>query len=102
MERGYWLRCGLQERHRPSARVALTHRHRTLAERWSQVSDHDPYFLFIGKGRKYDLQMKSAELKDLGRYDCVVIVTDHYDCDYGSSGSVSPAGGRHPERHPRN
>ena len=49
----------------------------------AQVSYHDPYFPFIGKGRKYDLQMKCAELKNLGQYDCVVIVTDHSDYDYG-------------------
>ncbi len=48
----------------------------------AQVSYHDPYFPFIGRGRKYDLQMKCAELKDLGKYDCVVIVTDHSDYDY--------------------
>ena len=48
----------------------------------AQVSYHDPYFPFIGKGRKYDLQMKCADLKDLGQYDCVVIVTDHSDYDY--------------------
>src|SRR5579862_7384527 len=48
----------------------------------AQVSYNDPYFPFIGKGRKYDLQMKCAELKDLGQYDCVVIVTDHSDYDY--------------------
>src|SRR5580704_10009377 len=48
----------------------------------AQVSYHDPYFPFIGKGRKYDLQMKRAELKDLAQYDCVVIVTDHSDYDY--------------------
>jgi UDP-N-acetyl-D-glucosamine dehydrogenase len=48
----------------------------------AQVSYHDPYFPFIGKGRKYDLQMKCAELKDLGNYDCVLIVTDHSDYDY--------------------
>ena len=46
------------------------------------VSYNDPYFPFIGKGRKYDLQMKRAELKDLGQYDCVLIVTDHSDYDY--------------------
>ncbi|HLZ41038.1 MAG TPA: nucleotide sugar dehydrogenase [Candidatus Sulfotelmatobacter sp.] len=46
------------------------------------VSYHDPYFPFIGRGRKYDLQMKCAELKELGQYDCVVIVTDHSDYDY--------------------
>ena len=48
----------------------------------AQVSYHDPYFPFIGKGRKYDLQLKCAELRDLGQYDCVVIVTDHSDYDY--------------------
>jgi UDP-N-acetyl-D-glucosamine dehydrogenase len=47
------------------------------------VSYHDPYFPFIGKGRKYDLQMKRSELEKLGEYDCVVIVTDHSDYDYG-------------------
>src|SRR3954453_12350950 len=46
------------------------------------VSYHDPYFPVIGKGRKYDLQMKCAELKDLGKYDCLLIVTDHSDYDY--------------------
>ncbi|HET6177409.1 MAG TPA: nucleotide sugar dehydrogenase [Candidatus Sulfotelmatobacter sp.] len=48
----------------------------------AQVSYHDPYFPFIGRGRKYDLQMKCAELKDLGQYDCVVVVTDHSDYDF--------------------
>jgi UDP-N-acetyl-D-glucosamine dehydrogenase len=49
----------------------------------AQVSYHDPYFPFIGKGRKYNLQMKCADLDSLGQYDCVVIVTDHSDYDYG-------------------
>jgi UDP-N-acetyl-D-glucosamine dehydrogenase len=48
----------------------------------AQVSYHDPYFPFIGKGRKYDLQMKCANLEKLGQYDCVLIVTDHSDYDY--------------------
>jgi len=48
----------------------------------AQVSYHDPYFPFIGKGRRYDLQMKCVALQDLGQYDCVVIVTDHSDYDY--------------------
>jgi UDP-N-acetyl-D-glucosamine dehydrogenase len=48
----------------------------------AQVSYHDPYFPFIGKGRKYDLQLKCADLKDLAQYDCVLIVTDHSDYDY--------------------
>ncbi len=48
----------------------------------AKVSYHDPYFPMIGRGRKYDLQMKCVELTDLGKYDCVVIVTDHSDYDY--------------------
>jgi len=47
-----------------------------------QVSYHDPYFPVIGKGRKYDLQMKCAPLDNLGQYDCALIVTDHSDYDY--------------------
>jgi UDP-N-acetyl-D-glucosamine dehydrogenase len=53
-----------------------------LQKEGAQVSYHDPYFPFIGKGRKYDLQMKRADLVDLGKYDCVVIVTDHSDYNY--------------------
>lgn len=53
-----------------------------LQKEGAQVSYHDPYFPFIGRGRKYDLQMKRAELENLGQYDCIVIVTDHSDYDY--------------------
>ena len=53
-----------------------------LQKEGAQVSYHDPYFPFIGRGRKYDLQMTRAELQDLAQYDCVVIVTDHSDYDY--------------------
>jgi UDP-N-acetyl-D-glucosamine dehydrogenase len=53
-----------------------------LQHEGAQVSYHDPYFPFIGKGRKYDLQMKRSELEQLGQYDCIVIVTDHSDYDY--------------------
>jgi UDP-N-acetyl-D-glucosamine dehydrogenase len=53
-----------------------------LQKEGAQVSYHDPYFPFIGKGRKYDLQMKRTELEKLGQYDCVVIITDHSDYDY--------------------
>jgi len=53
-----------------------------LQKEGAQVSYHDPYFPLIGKGRKYDLQMKRTELEKLGQYDCIVIVTDHSDYDY--------------------
>jgi UDP-N-acetyl-D-glucosamine dehydrogenase len=48
----------------------------------AQVSYNDPYFPFVGKGRKYDLQLKRSDLENLGQYDCVLIVTDHSDYDY--------------------
>jgi UDP-N-acetyl-D-glucosamine dehydrogenase len=53
-----------------------------LQKEGASVSYHDPYFPFIGRGRKYDLQMKRAELDNFGQYDCVLIVTDHSDYDY--------------------
>ena len=53
-----------------------------LQKEGAQVSYHDPYFPFIGRGRKYDLQMKRSSLENLGQYDCVLIVTDHSDYDY--------------------
>jgi UDP-N-acetyl-D-glucosamine dehydrogenase len=53
-----------------------------LQKEGAEVSYHDPYFPTIGKGRKYDLQMKRASLENLGQYDCVLIVTDHSDYDY--------------------
>src|SRR5947209_9297140 len=48
----------------------------------AHVSYHDPYFPFIGRGRKYNLQMECAKLSNLAQYDCVLIVTDHSDYDY--------------------
>ena len=53
-----------------------------LQKEGAQVSYNDPYFPFIGKGRKYDLQMKCSPLDNLPQYDCVLIVTDHSDYDY--------------------
>jgi UDP-N-acetyl-D-glucosamine dehydrogenase len=53
-----------------------------LQKEGAEVSYNDPYFPMIGKGRKYDLQMKCAPLENLGQYDCVLIVTDHSDYDY--------------------
>jgi len=53
-----------------------------LRNEGAQVSYHDPYFPEVGRGRKYDLQMKRVSLENLAQYDCVVIVTDHSDYDY--------------------
>ncbi|MFZ3263126.1 MAG: UDP binding domain-containing protein, partial [Terriglobales bacterium] len=53
-----------------------------LQKEGATVSYHDPYFPFVGRGRKYDLQMKCASLDNIADYDCVLIVTDHSDYDY--------------------
>ena len=53
-----------------------------LQKEGAKVSYNDPYFPTVGKGRKYDLQMKCTPLENLGQYDCVLIVTDHSDYDY--------------------
>ena len=53
-----------------------------LQKEGAAVSYNDPYFPFVGRGRKYDLQMKCSSLDNLGQYDCVLIVTDHSDYDY--------------------
>ena len=53
-----------------------------LQKEGAVVSYNDPYFPFVGRGRKYDLQMKCTPLDNLGQYDCVLIVTDHTDYDY--------------------
>jgi UDP-N-acetyl-D-glucosamine dehydrogenase len=46
------------------------------------VQYNDPFFPSVGRGRKYDLQMESTPVEGLGRFDCVVIVTDHSVYDY--------------------
>src|SRR5262249_46152335 len=53
-----------------------------LKDDGAEVSYHDPYFPEIGAGRHYHLNMARVEVKDLGKYDCVMIVTDHSDYDY--------------------
>ena len=53
-----------------------------LQKQGAEVSYHDPYFVRVGRGRHYDLEMDCASLDNLGEYDCVVIVTDHSDYDY--------------------
>ncbi len=55
-----------------------------LQKQGAHVSYNDPYFPFVARGRKYNLQMKCSNLDDLDQYDCVLIVTDHSDYDYRS------------------
>ena len=53
-----------------------------LQKEGAKVSYNDPYIPMVGKGRRYDLQMKSSPLEKLDDYDCVLIVTDHSAYDY--------------------
>jgi UDP-N-acetyl-D-glucosamine dehydrogenase len=53
-----------------------------LQKSGASVAYNDPYFPKIGKGRRYDLQMQSVSLEEMGQYDCVVILADHSDYDY--------------------
>lgn len=53
-----------------------------LQKAGAQVSYNDPYIPKIGRGRKYNLQMTSESLNQLGQYDCILIVTDHTSYDY--------------------
>lgn len=49
----------------------------------AKVDYNDPFFPTVSSGRKYDLQMHSTPLENLGRFDCVVIVTDHSVYNFG-------------------
>jgi UDP-N-acetyl-D-glucosamine dehydrogenase len=53
-----------------------------LQKAGAEVAYNDPYFPRVGRGRKYNLNMTSAPLDDLQKYDCILIVTDHSDYDY--------------------
>jgi UDP-N-acetyl-D-glucosamine dehydrogenase len=53
-----------------------------LQKEGASVSYNDPFFDYVGRGRKYNLEMKNTSLENLGQYDCVVIVTDHSAYNY--------------------
>jgi UDP-N-acetyl-D-glucosamine dehydrogenase len=53
-----------------------------LQQEGSAVSYNDPFFPTVGRGRKYNLNMESQPLDNLGGYDCILIVTDHTSYDY--------------------
>jgi UDP-N-acetyl-D-glucosamine dehydrogenase len=53
-----------------------------LRQRGAQVEYNDPFFAFVGRGRKYDLNMTSTPLERIPEFDCVVIATDHSQYDY--------------------
>jgi UDP-N-acetyl-D-glucosamine dehydrogenase len=53
-----------------------------LQKEGAQVSYNDPYFDYVGRGRKYNLEMANTPLDNLQQYDVVMIVTDHSNYDY--------------------
>jgi UDP-N-acetyl-D-glucosamine dehydrogenase len=49
-----------------------------LEREGAKVEYNDPFFPEVGRGRHYDLHhRRSTPLENLGRFDCVLIVTDH-------------------------
>lgn len=48
----------------------------------ASVDYHDPYFVRVGRGRRYHLNMDCASLDNVADYDAVVVVTDHSDYDW--------------------
>jgi UDP-N-acetyl-D-glucosamine dehydrogenase len=53
-----------------------------LRKAGADVSYNDPFFPTVGRGRHYDLNMRSVPMENLGQYDAVLIVTDHSSYDY--------------------
>ena len=53
-----------------------------LQKQGALVSYNDPYFDYVGRGRKYNLEMANTPLERLEQYDAVIIVTDHSSYDY--------------------
>lgn len=53
-----------------------------LRENGAQVFYNDPYFVTVGRGRHYNLNMSSTPLENLRQYDALIIVTDHSSYDY--------------------
>jgi UDP-N-acetyl-D-glucosamine dehydrogenase len=55
-----------------------------LQRRGALVDYNDPFFPTVGRGRHYDLHMRSTPLEKIAEYDCVLIVTDHSSYDYAA------------------
>ena len=55
-----------------------------LRERGALVEYNDPYFRYVGRGRRYDLNMTSTPLDSIASFDAVMIVTDHSAYDYAA------------------
>ena len=55
-----------------------------MRERGALVEYNDPYFRYVGRGRRYDLNMTSTPLDSIASFDAVMIVTDHSAYDYAA------------------
>jgi UDP-N-acetyl-D-glucosamine dehydrogenase len=55
-----------------------------LQRRGVLVDYNDPFFPSVGRGRHYDLHMRSTPLDKIAEYDCVLIVTDHSTYDFAA------------------
>src|SRR6185369_5525207 len=53
-----------------------------LQKEGAEVSYNDPFFYYVGQGRKYKLNMANTPLENLAQCDAVLIVTDHSNYDY--------------------
>jgi UDP-N-acetyl-D-glucosamine dehydrogenase len=53
-----------------------------LRKAGAEVSYNDPHIPYVGRGRKYDLNLHSTPLENIGLFDCVLIATDHSSYDY--------------------
>jgi UDP-N-acetyl-D-glucosamine dehydrogenase len=53
-----------------------------LQKRGAHVEYNDPFFPYVGRGRKYVLNMTCTPLDKIPEFDCVVIVTDHSQYNY--------------------
>lgn len=53
-----------------------------LRAKGAEVAYNDPYFPHVGRGRHYELNMNNTPLEEVGRFDAVLIVTDHSTYDY--------------------
>lgn len=54
-----------------------------LEREGATVEYNDPFFPEVGRGRHYDLRRRSTPLENLGRFDCVLIATDHSLYNFG-------------------
>jgi len=63
-----------------------------LRERGAVVAYHDPYAPVLPRVRKHDLGLSSVSLSaaEVGKYDAVVIATDHTAVDYGMVFAAAP------------